>query len=59
MDSKIISISVPVAMLSQIDEAAAVSYQTRSNFIRMAIVEKFGAKSQYELRRPVTRYAHY
>lgn len=31
------------------DEAAAASYQTRSNFIRMALVEHFGAESQYEL----------
>jgi metal-responsive CopG/Arc/MetJ family transcriptional regulator len=50
MDSKRITISVPAAMLRRIDEAAAISYQTRSNFIRLAIVEKFGAKSQLELR---------
>lgn len=49
MDSKRITISVPAAMLRRIDEAAAISYQTRSNFIRLAIVEKFGAKSQIEL----------
>jgi metal-responsive CopG/Arc/MetJ family transcriptional regulator len=48
MDSKVISISLPPAMLRKVDEAAAVSYQTRSNFIRMAIVEKFGAKNQLE-----------
>ena len=48
MDSKKITISMPAAMLRRVDEAAAVSYQTRSNFIRMAIVEKFGAKSQLE-----------
>lgn len=49
MDSKVISISVPINMLKRIDEAAAIAYQTRSNFIRMAIVDKFGAKSQYHL----------
>ncbi len=49
MDSKIISISVPLNMLRKIDQAAAEAYQTRSNFIRMAIVEKFGARSQYNL----------
>jgi hypothetical protein len=48
MDSKVISISVPVNMLRRIDEAAAATYQTRSNFIRMAIVQRFGAKSQFE-----------
>ena len=48
MDSKRITISVPAAMLRKIDEAAAISYQTRSNFTRIAIVEKFGAKSQME-----------
>lgn len=48
MDSKRITISMPAAMLRRVDEAAAISYQTRSNFIRMAIVEKFGAKSQLE-----------
>jgi hypothetical protein len=36
-------------MLRRVDEAAAISYQTRSNFIRMAIVEKFGAKGQFDL----------
>ncbi len=49
MDSRRVTISMPVNMLRRIDEAAAISYQTRSNFIRMAIVEKFGAKSQYDL----------
>lgn len=49
MDSKVITISIPSAMLRIVDEAAAASYQTRSNFIRMAVVEKFGAQSQYEL----------
>ena len=53
LESKVISISVPVMMLKRIDEAAARSYQSRSNFIRMAIVEKFGANSQYELSRPI------
>lgn len=49
MDSKVITVSMPAAMLRIVDEAAAASYQTRSNFIRMAIVEKFGARSQYDL----------
>lgn len=49
MDSKIISISVPSNMLKVIDEASATSFQTRSNFIRMAVVKFLGAKSQYEL----------
>ena len=49
MDSKVITISLPAEMLSKIDEAAAAEYQTRSNFIRMAIVQKFGAMSQFEL----------
>jgi hypothetical protein len=35
-------------MLSRVDEVAAASYQTRSNFIRTAIVEKFGSKTQVE-----------
>jgi metal-responsive CopG/Arc/MetJ family transcriptional regulator len=48
MDSKVVSISLPLTMLQKVDEAAAISYQTRSNFIRMAIVEKFGAKNQLE-----------
>lgn len=48
MDSKVISISVPLAMLRKIDEGAAASYQTRSNFIRMCVVEKFNARSQHD-----------
>lgn len=48
MDSKVISICMPAAMLRKVDEAAAAEYQTRSNFIRMCIVHKFGAHSQHD-----------
>lgn len=51
MSTKVITISMPEEMLRKVDEAAALSYQSRSNFIRMAIVKQFGARDQSDLSR--------
>ncbi len=45
MDTKVVSISLPVGLVKKIDEAAKDNFETRSSFIRMSLVMRFREQS--------------
>jgi hypothetical protein len=51
MRSVLVTITIPEPMLRKIDQSARAELQSRSNFIRMCVVEHYGLKSQWELER--------
>lgn len=51
MGSKVITFSLPQAMLRKIDEIASIDYQTRSSFIRWAIVKYIEKIEEEELEK--------